>query len=386
MITFFVWVLLLMNILIFILCWMLLKIRPTVEAPKGNHHSFSYPYNLKNTVNIDHSSLLKREESEIQIRYPEIPILFERIENNKAYILRFQGISKEDAYVLYVFQKENAKNAFLNAVETIIEDSKTPYYNIMIAILYDNNNNEEIFDSIKQYNIKYIFTDESEIRNLPETDGLSAFIGVGRKPFAILNIQHETDDHEWLSSLNSYHLFDSVYTDIAKEACTEINDTMSFSTNLDMSFDIFFKKDIMYEYMMKFPETISWFLPVIDKADKDMVVYSPNEESLTKAINQIIASASKHHIDIHVEKKVTHTNLLEEDGFYEVLKENIHQKMHTKYEIPILIENYAEWNMDVPVVSFAPLEEGQVTNIFYAINFYTNLLLSNSYVNKEKEE
>lgn len=126
---------------------------------------------------------------------------------------------------------------------------------------------------------------------------------------------------------------------------------------------------------MKYPETISWFLPVLDKEDKKIVVYTVDEESLKETIEKIKESALKQHIVIEVEKEYTQMNQLsEESETFETLKDIIHSTLHTQYELPILIENYSTWSLNVPVISFSPLQEGQITNLHYAISYYTKLL------------
>lgn len=374
-INMFVWTLLLLNICIFIMCIMILRIRPKMMPPKGNYHSIIHPYE-ESSKELDYTLFIQREQQQIKICYPEIPILFQEVPCSKAYILRFKGLSKNDKHVLYVFHHESAKGAFLSAIEKMVENGDTPFYNIIIAIVYDNHSNEEVLKATEGYRLKYIFDDESEMRNLPETEGSSAFVGVGVKPYAILNITNENDDHEWLSTLNSYQLFDPLFTNVSKQACLQLKDTMPFYTRFSLLLTPLFNHSLMYQYMMKYPETMSWFLPVLDKEDKKIVVYSPSEESLNESINKISESALKQHIVVEEESREIQMHTLQEDSdYFENIKDIIHSTLHTEYELPVLIENYCVWNTNVPVISFAPLQQGQVSNLYYAINFYTQLLM-----------
>lgn len=370
----FVYTLLLLNICIFIMCIMLLRIRPKVLPPKGSHHAIQHPY-TNDSETIDYNTLKQKEREQIKILYPELPIVFEEVECDKSFILRFKGLSKKDKYVLYVFENDNAKSAFFTSLERMVENGDTPLYNILVSVVYDNNSNEDVLQAISSYKLKYIYTDDSGLNNLPETEGSTAFIGIGKKPYAILNITNEQDDHEWLSTLNTYRLFNPVFTSISKEATQQLKDTMPFYTKFSLLLTPLFNNSIMYQYMMKYPETISWFLPVLDKEDKKIVVYTVDEESLKETIEKIKESALKQHIVIEVEKEYTQMNQLsEESETFETLKDIIHSTLHTQYELPILIENYSTWSLNVPVISFSPLQEGQITNLHYAISYYTKLL------------
>lgn len=373
MMIFMIWLLFLTSLMIFILCLVLIIVKPPLQEPQGNHHSISHPYqqNKNNEIN----ALKETDIKQISILNPEISILFETIESEKAYILRYKGISRNNEYVLYVLQNESSKSCFMNAIERMIEENDTPFYNILIAFVYDDSSNDHLLEVLQDYTIKYIYTDESGIQNLPNTEGSTAFIGVGRKPFAILNIQHEMDDHEWLSTLNSYSLFTPVYTTVAHQACISLKDTMEAMTSFELLLSSLFKSSIMYDYMLKYPETISWFCSVMDKEDTKIVVYSPDVLSLDDAIQQIKASALKKNIDISVEKKVTQMNLLEDKVMYEMIQKIAHDTLKTEHELPILCENYAEWNTDIPVISFAPTMQGQIDSIHRAIDFYRDLLL-----------
>lgn len=380
MVTLLAWILLIINLTIFVISLIVLFMHPKSRSklPAGNTHVINLPYIPSAwEESIDTKNEKSRIIQHIKLRYPEFMILFEDISTEHACIFRFKGLSRKEESILYVLRNEDAKESFFAAVEGFIENAKTPMYGIVFALPFTHTCNDEMLQQLNAFHISLhmIMHDESNMNNLFFSEGKEAYVGIGRKPYAIFEVDHDNEEFDWLGELNSYQLFQPVYTKQADLAVHSIQKILTSSMRLYLRFSFLFSKKLMKELMVQYPETVSWFLPLIDKQEKHLILYAPSGESLEEAVSILIASAKKSNVTLKlIEKDRKDHIFFSDDQEYQTLMDIIDAACFPDAVIPVLIENYHPYHCQCPVVSFAPLFQNKKTSSSLAIRYYQQLL------------
>ncbi len=327
-------------------------------------------------IPMDFMQYKQRLLETIQLKYPQIPILFEDISCETCFMLCFKGLTREKKSVVYILHKDEAKLAFFSAIEQFIEEAKTPKYGLVIAIPYTYSANSQIFSTLQEKHIRlqFVYTDEAEMMQFSSIPETSAILARGRKSYAVFEVSHDNIEYDWLGDLNQTITFDPVFSQDAFPcvyACKEF-----LSRDMQCALRIFplFKKAIMEEVLEKIPESTRWFLPVIDKQDRKLIIYASNAQQLENACQCLQHSAEQANVTIKQVYKNNKTYAMDpQDEDLNVIAESIRNTLHIEYVIPTLLESSVEYPSDVPIISFAPLMQNTLLNTNAAIQFYMQL-------------
>lgn len=369
--------LLVLNLFILGFCVYILATRQK-EKPIGSYHAIQKPFQSKmHNAHTNYDLLYENEKKEIQLKYPEIRTLFQDIPVHEGMVLHFQGLSQKKESIVYLFYNIEAKQIFLKTVQQFIQEAKTPKYNIVIAIPYTSTCQSEILSILKAKGIQIhaLYTDLSCIGEIPNIEGKSALVGIGRKPFAIFDIKSKDQEYDWFSSLNSYDLFAASMSTYNRLAMKEISKSFPFVQKMQLYLIPLFSKQLMEYCMHTCSETMSWFLPVFSKREDKLIVYAPNAASLKVAIETVKKHAKKSHIDITLSRSDTKSYVFDlENEEYAQIHAIIQNTMHVQQCIDVLIEDDTLYTTAYPIISFAPLFQNHVISEYSAMRFYTQLL------------
>lgn len=340
-----------------------------------------YPQIFANTfshkdIAMDFMQYRQRMLETIQLKYPQIPILFEDISCETCFMLRFKGLTKEKKSVVYILHKDDAKLAFFAAVEQFIEEAKTPKYGLVIAIPYTYSANKKIVSTLQEKRIalQFVYTDEAEMMQLTSIPETSAILARGRKPYAVFEVSHDNTEYDWLGDINQTISFDPVFSQDAYPCVSSCKDLLSRDMQFALHVFPLFKKAIMEETLEKIPESTRWFLPVIDKQDTKLIIYASNVQQLESACQCLQKSAVQANVTLKQVYKNTKTYAMDmQDEDLMRIAESIRSTLHIEHVIPTLLESNVEYPSEVPIISFAPLMQNTLLNTNAAIQFYMQL-------------
>lgn len=376
MMTILVTVLFIFTLSVFLLCvFLLLKMRKDVETPKIPSLNISHLYEEPMKNQMDRDVLYKRLQESISLKYPEMKMMFEELECRDAMVLHFKGISIKPENVVYVLRNEEARDIFLSTVEEFIEEAKTPKYGMIIALPFKKDNHE-ILSTIQSNNLslKYIYTDESCLTSFPHINGMNAMLSIGRKPHASFKVEHDNFNYDWLGELHS-QMFEPVYSENAYESIKTIRKLLPLDIRIMTYFYPLFSKTIMNEVIYLYPELANLFYPVLDKREDQLMIFTPNEESLTSSIESLQRSVKDKKVSIQLLTTNTKTYALDtNDEDYSLIKNTIMNTLNVDRVIPVYTENDIQYDIDVPVLSFAPIYQNTLISSLKAKRFYTQLL------------
>lgn len=374
MIVTIVSILLGLSVFIFCFCvYILLQKRQEKVDPFTSFHAMNKPTQSLSSGYSDYDLLYQKQKQEIEIKYPNILPMFLDYPCVEAMVLQFQGLSIEKEAIVYMLSNEEVKNLFLETIQAFIQQAKTPKYNIILAFPYtkDAPNNIISILQAKNISIKAIYTDASCMRDIPSLQGTQAFVGIGRKPYVCFEVKHDNAEHDWFASLDSYQLFTPTLTKQNKDALHCI--LKQFPLLQRMQYYAF-PKQFMETCMRTFPFTTSWFLPVFEKKDNQLIVYCQDSVSLKQAIHVLLAYAKKQHIELSIVKTDVKTYDIRDDVLLKQLDTCICDIFHIYEPIHIYIEEDITYTTQLPIISFAPIFQNHVLSQYQAMQFYTKLL------------
>lgn len=369
-------ILFILSLCVFLFCiYFLVKYHDQIKLPQIPPYISSNNYVDQMQLQMDYESIYQRTKESISLKYKEVNMLFAEYSCKNAYILHFKGNSRKKENVVYVLRNESIRDIFLSTVEDFLEESRTPKYGIIIVLPFTSDN-QEFLSVIQEKNLplKYIYTDESCIASFPHMKGMHAIISIGRKPFACFDIENDTDEYDWLAELNS-QIFEPIYTKETYQTVQSMRHLLPLDIQIASYFYPVFSKMVMKEILYLYPELSYLFYPAIEKKGNQIIIYAPNNESLTNSISILEKNAKEHKIILKQTKINRNTSAIDiKNTDYQCIHSIINHTLNVDQMIPIYSCSDMVYLSDIPVISFHPLYQNTMLSFLKTKQFYIKLL------------
>lgn len=383
MITTIAWILLVVVLFIFSFALFLFLWHPSKkEEPEVNTDTSipAYRHAKKEEAGEDYSWKTERYLSEAELRWPQLPLMLERIQLDHTLLMHWKGLSKSKHDLLFSLTDRASAEALFEAVEQISEADEIPDADFWILIpLSDEEtlSETEVYEYFETNNLQIdtMIACEEGFINMPGMGGYEACIGLGTRAYCKYQITGDNEEYDWMASLQSSSLFEPSWNTSAEIGVQAIYDKLPSLIHLELKLKKFYGNKAMQDIMRLYPSTESWFYPVLEKDDTTLYVYADT----TEILHQADAVLEKYAKDSHIEMNILKIHEADkpvsvDDREYLYLKQAIEKSFEIQAVIPVLSLLKDDSLHHFKTIYFMPSYDHMQISSSGSVAFYRNLL------------
>ncbi len=381
MITTIAWILLIIVLVIFSFALFLFLWHPSEKKEPEVITDISIPSykHAKKEAGENYSWKTERYLNEAELRWPQLPLMLERIQLDHTLLMHWKGLSKSKHDLLFSLTDRASAESLFEAVEQISEADEIPDADfwIMIPLSDEEDLSEtEVYESFETNNIQIdamLACGEGFI-NMPGMGGYEACIGLGTRAYCKYQITGDNEEYDWMASLQSA-LFKPCWNTSAEMGVQAIYDNLPSLIHLELKLKKFYGNKAMQDIMRLYPSTESWFYPVLEKDDTTLYVYADNTEILHQADAVLEKYAKDSDIEMNILKiHEADSPVPADDREYLYLKQAVKQSFEIQAVIPVLSMLKDDSIYHFKTMYFMPSYDCMQISSSGSVAFYRNLL------------
>lgn len=383
MITVIAWILLIIVLVTFFFALFLFLWHPShPEEPESIPDTSIPSYRHgKKEAGEDYSWKTERYLEEAELRWPQLPLMLERIQLEHTLLMHWNGLTRSTHDILFSLTDRSSAEALFEAVEQISEADEIPEADFWIMIPLSDEENISETEVSEYFENNHILLDcmiacgEGFI-NMPGMGGYEACIGTGTKAYCKYQVTGDNEEYDWMASLQASSLFTPSWTQQAENSVNAIYDQLPSLIHLELKLRRIYGNKAMQDIMKLYPATENWFYPVLEKDDGYLYVYADNTDILHEA--DAILQRNAKTSDIHLEIIRIHeadASVSVDNREYLYLKNTIEKSFEVKAVIPVLSELKEDTYIHpFQTLYFMPSYDHMQISSSASVAFYRNLL------------
>ncbi len=176
MITTIAWILLVIVLIIFAFALFLFLWHPAKKEPEVIPDTSIPVYrHARKEAGEDYSWKTERYLEEAQLRWPQLPLMLERIQLDHTLLMHWNGLSKSRHDLLFSFTDRSSAEALFEAVEQISEADEIPEADFWIMIPLSDEEAVSETEVYEYFNTNHIQLDAYASKNKPAKTILLSF-------------------------------------------------------------------------------------------------------------------------------------------------------------------------------------------------------------------
>ncbi len=393
MITTIAWILLVIVLIIFAFALFLFLWHPAKKEPEVIPDTSIPVYrHARKEAGEDYSWKTERYLEEAQLRWPQLPLMLERIQLDHTLLMHWNGLSKSRHDLLFSFTDRSSAEALFEAVEQISEADEIPEADFWIMIPLSDEEAVSETEVYEYFNTNHIQLDAmiacgEGFINMPGMGGYEACIGIGTKAYCKYQITGDNEEYDWMASLQSSSLFLPSWNHSAEMAAEAIYDKLPSLVHLELKLKRIYGNKAMQDIMRLYPSTESWFYPVLEKDDTTLYVYADTTEILHQADTVLEKYAKDSHIQMDILKiHEAEKSVSSEDREYLYLKNAVKESFQIQAVIPVLSMSEDDSVHPFKTLYFMPSYDHMQISSSGSVAFYRNLLNGSSHASGDSRK
>lgn len=309
-------------------------------------------------------------------RWPRLVLAFTRITDLCEDALQWEGVTKTQRRLLFVFHHRQAYDAFMSACEQIFENNLVPCN--AFDVIFDPQytvTDEQLLYRMKKTGLTYsgVITDDSGFVHLAGLNRISALVSTGYQAGKCIAFSGDNQEYDWLGELRDRELFHPVKDSEIIAMYHVVTDVfhlhpkgLTFHTKLN-------------DVMRIIPESVRWFMPVLEKHHDHLIVHGHNLKAIESNMTSLQHSAKKAGITLtETESWQAYST---DDVNTQLYDRCVHSLEKTGYDIPVLPVHIAmnrekQIHLGCPVLMFAPLLNENRTSYAMSVQYYLSFLMN----------
>ncbi|MGM9941646.1 MAG: hypothetical protein ACI32N_06610 [Bulleidia sp.] len=374
---------LLVCIIIILLCTLILLVHslkpaqyhPVMDVKQSRQDAFFNRFETEETLWNDR---------EYTARWPQLVLAFTRISDLCQDALQWQGATRTQRRLLFVFRHEQSYSAFMSACEDIFENNLVPYN--AFDVIHDPDchiTSEHLLYRMKKTGTAYtgVITDESGLFHLSGTSCQTAVIGSGYLSGMTIGLKGDNEEFDWLGEVRDRDLFHPIKDSDSVALYRMVKQTYGLHPE-GMTF-----LSRVQDVMKTIPESTHWFMPVLEKHPDRIVLYGLNPKTVEAGFETLRKSAETAGITL------TGTGTWKGYGTEEIntqLPERcthaLHKAGYDALSMPMRlpVPPDQQIHLGCPVLLFGPLMHENRTSYVMTMEYYRSFLLEGNIDRKAK--
>ena len=326
---------------------------------------------------IDYTKAGQKMIAELHVRYPQMQIYMEEHAMDHGVLLQWKGRQRTSSLYLLSLSQETCRNACMEAVQRIYEESDVPQIGFALILPYHKSVEKEASSECREYlrnhgiHMSGVVMDGSDNEYLLRQSRPQALIGVNTGSYLEIKVNgNPRKIQSWIDSIQPAELIPLHSNAIIRRIVSSLKEEIPWMVRFEL---LVAPQKGVNDLLLFMPSAWVWMRASLEKRKDSLVLCAPEESLLKEAYQILEVEASRNSFYLVEGTKISATPAVNpEDVVYRRLSKAILASFEIKGIVPVLVGEtgklgqYEGWK----TCRYVPLTENKKESPESAILFY----------------